>query len=353
LSRQQHIPYRKALAGTLIVSLVPPVYALVQYYVLGNRYCPEGGLWINIAQTTIFSLVITFCLFIVNIYFNNKGNDLMYGKVTEGTRIFITVFVSLIASNIVIYFLWQFFDHVIFHLPAEGEKERIFSNQILATVLVIIVDLIIEVDCYVKKLKASMEKQAHLEKEFIRAQLESLKTQISPHFLFNSFNALQSLIDQSPEQARAFIQELSRVYRYVLDKKDEMVVPLSDEVQFIRSFLYLNHIRFGNSLTADIKLSAADLDGFIPPLTLQLLVENAIKHNIISQAKPLHIDVFRDGDIIIVRNNVQLRADAATFSGIGQSNLIARYELISDRRPIFGIEENAYIAKVPVLEQEL
>lgn len=349
---QHHIPFRKALAGTLWVSLVPPVYQLMQYYILDNKYCPEGGFWANMAQTTAFSLLVTFCLFIINIFINNKGNELLFGRVTEGMRIFVTVIVSLIASNIAIYLLWLFFDNQFFHLPEEGQAERIFTNQILATVLVIIVDLIIEVDCYVKKLRESMEKQAHLEKEFIRAQLESLKTQISPHFLFNSFNALQSLIDQSPEQARAFIQELARVYRYVLDKKDEMVVPVRDEIAFIRSFLFLNHIRFGNSLTADIQLSDKDQDGFIPPLTLQLLVENAIKHNVISQSRPLHIEVYREGGQIIVRNNLQRRSDASPLSGIGQSNLTARYELICDRKPIFTMTADSYIAQVPVLEQE-
>jgi len=353
LSKQSYIPFRKALAGTLVVSLVPLIYQILVYYIVGTPKCPELTFWENAMWTAVFSLLVTFALFIVNIYINTKGHELLEEKVNDGIRIFLTVFVSLLASNIVIFVMWKLFNDLILHLPEDGETARVFSNQILATVLVIIVDLIIEVDIYVKKLKISMETQARLEKEFIRAQLESLKTQISPHFLFNSFNALQSLIDQSPVQAKSFIQELAKVYRYVLDKKDEMVVPVSDEVAFIRSFLYLNHIRFGDSLSADIDLSAQEMDGFIPPLTLQLLVENAIKHNIISQARPLHISVFRDAGNIIIKNNLQLREDTPSASGIGQSNLVARYNLISDRTPSFNIVDDAYIAKVPVLEQEL
>lgn len=263
-----------------------------------------------------------------------------------------SVLLSILVSNIVIFLLWEAFNGWILHLPEEGEAARIFSNQILATVLVLIVDLIMEIDYAMRKLKDSIAVQERMEKEYMRAQLESLKTQISPHFLFNSFNALQSLVDQSPQQAKAFIQELSRVYRYVLDKKDALVVPCADEVQFIKSFLYLNHIRFGDSLVAEIDPDVEQCNGYLPPLTLQLLVENAIKHNIISVSKPLKVRIYRSGDNLVVENNLQLRSDAVSISGIGHQNLVARYNLLSDKSPDFRQTAASYIAIVPIIEQE-
>lgn len=329
---------------------MPVVFQIISYFVLGIPNCELGPFWQSLFSTWIFSALITFALFFVNIYIHIKGHA-FFGQKNEARRILFSVLISLVASNVLIYVFWLAFDGWVLHLPAEGSTARIFSNQVLATVLVIIVDLVMEINQYISKLKLSIAAREQLEKEMMRAQLEGLKTQISPHFLFNSFNALQSLIDQSPVQAKAFIQELARVYRYVLDKKDAMVVPCADEVNFIKSFLYLNHIRFGDSLQATIDLDGCT--GYLPPLTLQLLVENAIKHNVISKSKPLHIRIRQEGKNIVVSNNLQLRDDTPPASGIGHQNLIARYALLSADTPAFFEQDQQYIAVVPVIEQEL
>lgn len=349
MTGKSKIPFKHILIGTGIVSLVPPVFQAVSYFVLDIPNCPIGDFWDNMIVTWIFSFIITFTLFFVNIFIHVKGHQLISAR-NESKRIILSVLFSLIASNAIIYIFWIGFDELILKLPKEGHANRVFSNQVLATVLVIIVDLIMEINQYISKLKISIAAREQLEKEMMRAQLEGLKTQISPHFLFNSFNALQSLIDQSPVQAKAFIQELARVYRYVLDKKDAMVVPCSDEIHFIKSFLYLNQIRFGDSLQANIDMD--DCTGYLPPLTLQLLVENAIKHNIISKSKPLIIHIKQEGNSIHVVNNLQLRDDAPPESGIGHQNLRARYALLSANEPVFTIRENQYVAIVPIIEQE-
>ncbi len=350
MTNNKTIPFKHILTGTGIVSLVPPVFQIISYFVLDIPNCDIGPFWQGLISTWIFSVLITFALFFVNIYIHIKGHT-YFGQSNESRRIILSVLISLIASNIIIYVFWIAFDGWILHLPVEGRTSRIFSNQVLATVLVIIVDLVMEINQYISKLKLSIAAREQLEKEMMRAQLEGLKTQISPHFLFNSFNALQSLVDQSPAQAKAFIQELARVYRYVLDKKDAMVVPCGDEITFIKSFLYLNHIRFGDSLQASIELD--NCTGYLPPLTLQLLVENAIKHNVISKSKPLHIRIYQEGNAIVVSNNLQLREDTPPESGIGHQNLLARYALLSATAPQFYVRDQNYVAIVPIIEQEM
>ncbi|MBC8047305.1 MAG: histidine kinase [Fimbriimonadaceae bacterium] len=198
-----------------------------------------------------------------------------------------------------------------------------------------------------------MAEKERLEKENINAQLESLKTQVSPHFLFNSFNALQSLIDTDPQKAKDFLQELSKVYRYVLEHKDDLVVEIKEELSFIQSFIYLNKIRFGESLQFDTQIDAHAAKQYIPPLSLQLLVENAIKHNIVSSEKPLRIGISNENGYLIVKNNLQLRTEKIISTGIGLENLKERYRLIHNIAPEFILTKESYIAKIPVIEKEI
>jgi LytS/YehU family sensor histidine kinase len=136
-------------------------------------------------------------------------------------------------------------------------------------------------------------------------QYEALKNQVNPHFLFNSLNALSSLIYENPGKAVEFINRLSDVYRYVLDSKDKEAVPLSEELTFVRSYLFLLKARFENNLVAETNIS--EEKGYVPPMALQMLIENAVKHNEISDEHPLKISVFEKDQYIYVKNNVQLK----------------------------------------------
>lgn len=339
------------LWGTLIVSVIPPTFTLIQqwYYGAINQtfYCTA----VDYAQSTLFSLVVTFTLFITNVYIIGTLTDKLEGKINSYKRIALCLFLGIVSSNIIIYLEWKLFNNLFFHIEPPLENTRIFSNQVIATILVVIVSLVLEIRHYVKQLKLSIAEKEKLERAFLRAQLEGLKTQISPHFLFNSFNALQSLIEDNPEKAKSFVQELARVYRYVLDKRDNLVVKLSDEISFIHSYVYLNKIRFGENLKIEINIESNLLQHFLPPLTLQLLIENAIKHNIISASKPLHIVISTADDMLVVTNNYQPRAESVLSTQIGHSNLTDRYKLICDKVPIFGIVGTNYVAKVPLVDE--
>ena len=187
-------------------------------------------------------------------------------------------------------------------------------------------------------------------KENILSQFETLKNQVNPHFLFNCLNALSSLVHDDPDLAEAFISKLTKVYRYVLDLKDRATVPLPDELEIIKSYFFLQQIRFGNSLRMYTQVDPKWLNKSIPPLTLQLLVENAVKHNIVSRDNPLTVELYvEDSGFFVVKNNYQLRTDEVESTGIGLENLQARYEFLSDLQPKFFEEDGYYFAKVPLL----
>jgi sensor histidine kinase YesM len=191
------------------------------------------------------------------------------------------------------------------------------------------------------------------EKQNILSRFETLKNQVNPHFLFNSLNALSSLVYKNPEAARDFIQKLSNVYRYIIEQRDSDLVELREELNFVRAYFFLHKIRFGENLhLVETNLESWQQNYFTPPLALQLLVENAIKHNIVSSEQPLTIELYmEEGGQLVVRNNFQKRTNGTISTGIGLQNLKERYSFFSESQPSFYQEDGYFYAKVPLLKQ--
>jgi sensor histidine kinase YesM len=194
--------------------------------------------------------------------------------------------------------------------------------------------------------QASLEAEV-LQKETVIAKYESLKSQVSPHFLFNSLNALTNLVYEDQDKAAKFIKQLSEVYRYVLDTRDKEAVPLDEEVKFLTAYLFLQQIRFGNKLKLDIQLDGTR--SLVAPLVLQMLVENAIKHNIISEENPLKIYLRVEDGFIVVENNVQKKSVMLEESaGVGLDNIVRRYAFLSDKAVEITTGER-FTVKLPVI----
>lgn len=177
------------------------------------------------------------------------------------------------------------------------------------------------------------------------AKFESLRNQVNPHFLFNSLNALTNLVYEDQDKAAKFIKQLSEVYRYLLETRDREIVNLSEEKKFLESYLFLQKIRFGDKLT--ITMSLDDEASMVAPLALQMLVENAIKHNEISEEHPLHIRLFMDENFIVVENNLQLKpliSDAS--SGVGLDNICKRYEFLTDKK-VHVVQNGTFVVRLP------
>jgi len=194
-------------------------------------------------------------------------------------------------------------------------------------------------------------KATQQEKAQLLAQFETLKNQISPHFLFNSMNALASLIASNPPQAIAFTGHFSKVYRTMLEIGGETLISLREELEFVNSFVFLQQMRFAENLSVQITIPGERLNDCLPPFALQLLVENAIKHNIISDDKPLTISIYTEEDSLIVSNNLQRRGTAEPSTGIGLKNLMARYAYLTSQTPVFGEAGTDYIARVPLIPE--
>jgi hypothetical protein len=185
------------------------------------------------------------------------------------------------------------------------------------------------------------------------AKFETLKNQIDPHFLFNSLNVLSSLIEENPENAQRFTTSLSKVYRYVLEQKDKDLVPIEEELAFAKTYMNLLQMRFENSLTYEVLIENVDSEAKVVPLSLQLLLENAVKHNIISEQKPLHIKIYIDNDVLVIQNNYQKKAVLQEGQGVGIQNIISRYKIITDRKVAIEQNENTFTVKLPILTKEI
>jgi sensor histidine kinase YesM len=188
-------------------------------------------------------------------------------------------------------------------------------------------------------------------KENILSQFETLKNQVNPHFLFNCLNSLASLVHEEPDLAEDFISKMTKVYRYVLEHKEQITVPLEEEIRFLTDYFFLQKTRFGEKLIFHTQLPTQVLHRHIPPLTLQILAENAIKHNIISRDQPLTVEVLTEGkDYLLVRNTLQKRTEGVSSTRIGLQNLRDRYAFLADQQPEFKEEGGFYIAKIPLLK---
>ena len=199
---------------------------------------------------------------------------------------------------------------------------------IFTTLLVIVSETIYFFDQW-KKALIDTEK---LKKESTQAQLDSLRNQVNPHFLFNSLNTLISIIPDCPETAIDFTQKLSNVYRYLLSVREKELVELQTELDFIQSYIFLLKVRFDQNLIFEIEIPQELKTRLLPPVSLQLLIENAIKHNIVSREKPLYIQIYVENDFLIIKNNLQAKLEKEASTGIGLENIRKRYQILSSKQ---------------------
>jgi len=189
-----------------------------------------------------------------------------------------------------------------------------------------------------------------LEREHLQAQLMALKNQISPHFLFNSFSILTSLIESDPEKSVLFVKRLSKSYRHILEQSHSDTIKINKELEFIETYLFLLESRFGEKLKVMIDIPASNAERYlIAPLTLQLLIENAVKHNQMSEQNPLVVKIKTEIPYLIVSNFIRLRPAQADSTGMGLENIVNRYRLLSSTPACVEQKDGHFIVKIPLL----
>lgn len=196
------------------------------------------------------------------------------------------------------------------------------------------------------------ERNLRLEHENILVQFETLKNQVSPHFLFNSLNAMASLIKSDPVKALEFTGLFAKIFRNTLELKDRHLITVGEELQHVNAYLYLQKIRFGESLITEVCLPSEVLTGYLPPFSLQMVVENAIKHNAVSREEPLKITISYTSGCLTITNNLQLRRNVEDSTGTGIRNIISRYRWLNAAQPVFARHNNLYIVQLPIISEE-
>jgi sensor histidine kinase YesM len=204
---------------------------------------------------------------------------------------------------------------------------------------------------YMEAWKKANQEAEQLKKANLVSQLDSLKNQVKPHFLFNSLNTLTALVEKQPAQAVQFIAELSKVYRYLLQSNQKELIALSGELDFTRAYFFLLQMRFGEGICLQVDVEKEYLDHLVPPLTLQMLVENAVKHNQVSVRKPLSVRIaIEQGKWLVVSNNAQPKRTSVPSSGMGLANIATKYKLLNQPQLRVQAVPTHFTVKVPLID---
>lgn len=257
-------------------------------------------------------------------------------------NLILTIFISLLFAMFDVLFISNLLIASIFSLE---NFQVIFKTSFFIGILVYISYAVYFSSSKQQKL---LEQQKVLVGN-VSAQFESLKNQLDPHFLFNSLNVLNALIDENPEKAQDFTNSLSKIYRYILDQKNKELVMLEEELDFAKSYMELLHMRFEDGLTYSFPDNLVLNEGKVVPLALQLLLENVIKHNKVSSLSPIHISIKEEKDYLTIENNLNKKINHEKRIGIGLENIANRYAILTDRKVVLEESENYFKIKIPIL----
>ena len=227
----------------------------------------------------------------------------------------------------------------------------LLEHKFSALVAAAVIGAVYECVFFFEKWKDTIKQNEALKNQQIRTQFEVLQNQMSPHFLFNSLNTLTTLIAESQDTAIEFTEKLSEVYRYILMNKEKELIPLREELAFSRSYVYLLQMRYPENLMVNFRVEEPALRQHIAPLTIQMLIENCIKHNIISRSQPLIIDVYVDnGKSIIIRNNLQKKKALEKSTKTGLENIKKRYQYLGERKIDIIVTYDSFMVAIPLIE---
>ncbi|GAB3549966.1 sensor histidine kinase [Spirosoma fluminis] len=237
--------------------------------------------------------------------------------------------------------LWPSEDYLLF--------KPYFFNTLVSVVGTVQIAAYYEGVYLYQRWKVSYTEAQDLKKTNLQSQLESLKTQINPHFLFNNLNSLSSLITSDAEQAERFLDELSSVYRYLLQQNNRDLCPLTDELNFIQAYFHLIKTRYGSGIFMETDIDPKYMAYMIAPLTLQILFENAIKHNIISAKRPLVIKLYTREGNLYVENNLQVKKQSVPSNQIGLQNIMMKYKLLNHSSIDVIHGEDMFLVRIPLI----
>ena len=340
----------KEIPRAIVISFTIFFVLLLVRIITGNKIQFDYYLLVNFGYTMLYSLSLYFANATIFIYLDKvfKSDRFIPKRIVIG-------FIASFLVSIVVIFLLRIFEDVL----VEGSSFSAFlnneemSNYLVAIIVTFFVTLAFHAFYFYKAYTENKVKEQKVIAGTASAQFESLKNQIDPHFLFNSLNVLSSLIEENPENAQKFTTSLSKIYRYVLEQKDKELVPVEEELAFAKTYMNLLKMRFENSITFDLPSDYNNPEAKVVPLSLQLLLENTIKHNVVSEQRPLHIKIYIENNYLIVANNLQKKEILQERKGVGLQNIVNRYGLISERKVLVEETQIEFKVKIPILTKQI
>ncbi|GAA4413671.1 histidine kinase [Nibrella viscosa] len=334
----------------LVLGLLFPTLLYYMNASYGSFNCPDCLLKdIGVAMLNIFiaGLLIYSLIHIMN-RLMGRYKHRWYRYVLE------TIIVAvIILGNFYIQYNWLFGIYTFQANPNPFfESLHYRQYQIMSTLAGILVYTFLATVNFTEQMQETQNEAIRIQKEFAQTRLQALKNQVNPHFLFNSLSVLSSLVHIDADLSEQFIEQLSKAYRYILEQKDKEVVTLRTELDFVKSYIFLLKIRFENKFDVRFNVPADLMNTYLPPLTLQLLVENAVKHNQMSVDKPLIIDIHTQPDqYLVVSNTIRARTLDEKSTGIGLPNIRSRYSYLTSLPISAGTEGDEYVVRIPLLAE--
>jgi hypothetical protein len=299
---------------------------------------------------TVLSLAAIFIVAYPDLFLIRYLNRSFPWESKTFVRSVIEFFMSVLLG-VIMAVLLTLFSHYI-NPYEEGLFRNLIYNASIFAICNVILMLILEGWIFFIEGSHSRKKSEELEDQLSQLKFEILKSQIDSHFMFNSLNVLSGLIDTDREKAQQFINEFSRIYRYVMESIEKPVVTVKKELQFARSYMFLQQMRYGEYLYFEVDLATDILDALIPPLSLQVVLENVCKHNLVSKEQPLRIEISGNSSELVITNNLQPKISSASSNGTGQQNLVKRYALLGNDTPDFRVGTSNYTVTLPLIYEE-
>ena len=326
-----------------------PLTMALNSLIFGGRYFTEWGIFLP--STIITAIVFSINYVICSAFSSWLKNRMPDENQTNRRLLFmITCFIAL--SGVFLLTVFHGYEMFSSFNYTFNEKGFIWAYMAISIVDIFMIMLMEGISSY-NHWRENLIETEKLKKTFKQSQLLGLKSQVNPHFLFNSLNTLSSLIAEDEKEAEAFLNEMSKVYRYMLRGDDEQLVPLQTELKFIEAYIHLLDRRFGQSLQVKLQVREEDKDKLIPPLSLQVLIENAFTQNSMSKTEPLVIRISTDGNDVVVRNNRKPKtiSNAIDFEA-GLDNLVTKYRLLSAADVVIQDEDSQRSIFLPLIDKK-
>lgn len=321
-----------------------PIMALIMTYVM-KEHAMKEPFWQKYLVSLLFTTVYWNGAFLIFMMYRNWFRNISQ-TVKRLSLTIITLILFVFLGGVVIRLALGYME-----FSELANLNKIFEHKFKTFIASVFVGSIYESVFFFEKWKDTIKQNEALKNQQIRTQFEVLQNQMSPHFLFNSLNTLTTLIAENQNIAIEFTEKLSEVYRYILQNKEKELIPLEDEINFSKSYIYLLQMRYPENLKVSYRIGEQLHDKHIAPLTIQMLLENCIKHNVISRSQPLEIEIYvENGQSIIVKNNLQKKKALEKSTKTGLTNIKKRYKYLGCREVDVIVAHNSFMVAVPLIE---